>query len=154
MSTALSTSAKALCVVYALIALLALVGTWGHNAAYLDMGWLAANLQFWSDTLISEASTSITIDLFFLAAALNLWTVLEARRIGLKGVWLYIVAGLLVAISVSFPLFMIHRERVLAARGDAAAGGSLKTGDIIGLSVLGVASVIFAARTFIHQAGQ
>jgi hypothetical protein len=145
-------SSRALIVVYALIALLALVGTWGtwgHNMAYLDMGWLAANLQFWSDTLISEASTSITIDLFFLVLAVNLWMVLEARRLGMRWVWAYIVAGILVAISVTFPLFMIHRQRALASTA-AAPVGKLTAGDIAGLLVLSAGVLAFSARTFMH----
>jgi hypothetical protein len=142
-------SSKVLCVVYALIAVAALVGTWGHNIAYLNLGWLAANLQFWNDTLVSEASTSITIDIFFLALAVNLWSVLEARRIGLRGVWLYIIGGIFIAISVTFPLFMIHRERVLARGPDPAAGGTLRAGDIAGLCVLALATIVFTARTFI-----
>ena len=33
-------SRKALCIAYGLIALLALVGTWGNNVAYLGLGFV------------------------------------------------------------------------------------------------------------------
>ena len=36
--------------------------------------------------------------------------VVEARRVGVSLVWLYIIGGFLIAISVTFPLFMIARE--------------------------------------------
>jgi len=49
-------SRKALCVVYGVIAVLALIGTWGHNIAYLDRGFVGANQAFWSDTLANPAS--------------------------------------------------------------------------------------------------
>jgi len=142
-------SSKPLIAVYALIALLAFVGTWGHNLAYLNLGWLGANLQFWNDTLVSEASTSITIDIFFFGLAVNIWMVLEARRLSMRWVWAYIVGGILVAISVAFPLFMIHRERVLGAPPPVRIA-RVTTGDVIGLVLLGLGAVAFCARTFIR----
>jgi hypothetical protein len=36
--------------------------------------------------------------------------VIEARKHGIRFVWLYIVGGAGIAISVTFPLFMIARE--------------------------------------------
>jgi len=59
-------SRKALCLAYGLIAVLALVGTWGNNVGYLNLGFLGANLKFWGDTLANPASRSITVDIFFL----------------------------------------------------------------------------------------
>ena len=141
-------SRRTLCVIYALIAVAALVGTWAHNFAYLKLGWLAANMQFWIDTLVSHASASITVDLFFFGLAVNLWMVLEARRIGLRWVWGYVIAGLLVAISVAFPLYMIHRERVLATRGEAADGPGLGAGDVIGLVALAAGACAFTVWSF------
>ena len=42
--------------------------------------------------------------------------VIESRRLDIRFPWLYVVFGLLVAISVTFPLFLIARERRLDAR--------------------------------------
>ena len=36
--------------------------------------------------------------------------VIEARRLGVKYVWAYILGGYLIAISVTFPLFLLARE--------------------------------------------
>ena len=36
--------------------------------------------------------------------------VIEARRLGVKYVWAYIIGGFLIAISVTFPLFLLARE--------------------------------------------
>ena len=46
--------------------------------------------------------------LFFLAAAA--FMVLESRRLGIRWVWAYVILGVLIAISVTFPLFLIARE--------------------------------------------
>lgn len=140
-------SRKTLCVAYGLIALLALAGTWGNNVAYLSLGFVGANVTFWQETLANPASRSITVDLFFLGLAMFVWMVLEARRLGMRGVWLYLVFGMLVAISVTVPIFLINRERVLAKREPSGTAGTLGVFDIAGLAAVTVAVTAYAAAT-------
>jgi hypothetical protein len=140
-------SRKALCIAYGLIALLALVGTWGNNVAYLSLGFVGANTTFWQETLVNPASRSITVDLFFLGIAMFVWMVLEARRLGMRGVWLYLLFGMLVAISVTVPIFLINRERALAAREPSSAAGTLRVPDIAGLVLVTAAIAAYAALT-------
>jgi hypothetical protein len=80
-------------------------------------------------------------------AFVGTWThmVIEARKLGIRWVWAYVVLGFLVAISVTFPLFLIARERRLASPGDAARDLRLSTGDLAALVGLGGAT---AAITF------
>jgi hypothetical protein len=119
----MTSARRRLCIAYALIALVALVGTWTQNVAYFRgdegavAGFVLATMRFWQDTVGTPASTSITVDLilFFVAAAV--FMVLEARRLGMRWAWAYVVFGLLIAISVTFPLFLIARERRLAVIG-------------------------------------
>ena len=146
----MSISRKTLCVVYGLIALLALVGTWGNNVAYLSLGFVGANMAFWQETLVNPASRSITVDLFFLGLAVFVWMVLEARRLGMRGVWLYLLFGTVVAISVTVPIFLINRERTLAAREPGSAAGALGTFDIIGLVLLTAGFAVYAALTLLR----
>ena len=112
----MTTNRRILCGIYATIAAVALVATWSQNLAYLHSpgGFLTSFLQ---DLKVNAAARSITLDilLFFVAAAI--FMVLEARRLGVRYVWAYIVGGMLIAISVTFPLFLIARERRLAAGG-------------------------------------
>ncbi len=136
-------SRKLLCAVYALIALLALVGTWGNNIHYLSLGFLGANARFWTDTLANPASRSITADIFFLTYAATFWMLLEARRLGMKGAWLYVLFGALIAISVTFPAFLIHRERAQAARGDGIEAGRLTAMDMLGLAAMGLMVLVY-----------
>jgi hypothetical protein len=143
----MSISRKALCVAYGLIALLALVGTWGNNVAYLSLGFMDANTTFWRETLVNPASRSITVDLFFLGIAVFVWMVLEARRLGMRGVWLYLLFGMLVAISVTVPIFLINRERALAARESSSAAGTLSAPDVVGLVLVTAAISVYAAIT-------
>ncbi|TAK76623.1 MAG: DUF2834 domain-containing protein [Aquabacterium sp.] len=126
-------SRKALCLAYGLLAVLALVGTWGNNVQYLSLGFLGANLRFWQDTLANPASRSITVDVLFLFVAVSIWMFLEARRLGMRGAWLYVILGVFIAISVTFPLFLLNRERALQRQGGEAKGGQLGTVEIAGL---------------------
>src|SRR5262245_55923048 len=132
-------SRQLLCAAYAAIAALALVGTWSQNISYFRAGddpisgFVLATGRFWADTLANPATISITVDLvlFFVAAAVLM--VIEARRLAIRWVWVYVLLGFLVAISVTFPLFLIARERRLAALRDPAGDLGLSTGDLAAL---------------------
>lgn len=120
----MTTTRKTLCGIYAAIAAVALVATWTQNAAYFDRP--ASFLKdFLVDLNVTAASRSITIDivLFFLAAAI--FMVIEARKHAIPYVWAYLLGGLLIAISVTFPLFLIARERRLAAEDGLGAESAL-----------------------------
>lgn len=144
---------RILCWLYAATALLALVGTWRQNVAYFraDEGLLAgfafATGRFWVETLATPASTSITVDLGLLLLPLFALMVIEARRLGIRFVWVYIVLGILVAISVTFPLYLIARERRLAARGEATEDLGLTSPDVLGLFGLAAVMVAFSLWT-------
>ena len=141
----MTVSRKALCVTYGIIGLLAIVGTWGNVLGLLgEHGFWGGTLKFWQDVLVNESSRFITIDILFLALAVVVWMVLEARRLRMPYVWLYVLFGFLIAISLAFPLFMIHREIRLAATEPGASGGTLRLYDIIALMACGLAFTIYA----------
>lgn len=121
-----------LCLVYGVVALLALFGTWSQNLHYLN-GFGA----FLDDAKANPAARSVTIDIILVAVAASFFMVFEARRLGIRFVWAYVLFGVTVAISVTFPLFLIAREVRLAARqtGDVTTEG-LATLDIVGFAVL------------------
>ena len=131
-------SRKLLCAVYATIAVVALIATWSQNVAYFqNITDLVGGLgSFLTDTKVTPASRSITVDivLFFFAAAI--FMVIEARKHRVRFVWAYIVGGLVIAISVTFPLFLVARELRLATP-DAT---HLRAADIIPLAVLAALS--------------
>lgn len=141
----MTTTRKILCGVYAAIAAIALIATWTQNAAYSGSG-TGFLKDFLTDLKVNPASRSITLDilLFFLAAAI--FMVIEARKIGVPYVWAYVIGGMLIAISVTFPLFLIARERKLATTDEPG----LKSLDMILLVVFGAiaaAGVVFTASS-------
>ncbi len=112
----MTVSRKALCVIYGLIGLIAFVGTWGNMLGVLrGQGFWGGTIKFWQDVLVNEASRFLTVDILFLGLAIVLWMLLEARRLKIPSVWLYVIFGLFIAISLAVPLFIdLHREIKLA----------------------------------------
>ncbi len=142
-----------LCWAYAATSLVALVGTWHQNLSYFKpadgalVGFVLATGRFWVDTIVNPASTSITVDLALLLLPLFALMIIESRRLGIPFVWLYIVLGLVVAISAAFPLFLIARERRLAARGEATNDLGFTRPDAVGLLGLSAAAAVFTLFT-------
>lgn len=137
-SAGLPTTTKALCAAYGVIALGALIATWSQNLAYLDRG---ANMLrvFWEETKVSPASRSITADITLFGLAAIIFMVFEARKHGIQFVWVYVIASFLVAISVTFPLFLLARE-LRIHRTEAPRIG---VGDTFGLVLVAVLAVAF-----------
>jgi Terpene cyclase DEP1 len=79
-----------------------------------------------------EAFFSQSVTASVLAATILM--AIEARKHGVKFVWLYIAGGFAIAISVTFPLFLIARELRLGT-SDAPR---LHTTDTILLAVVAV----------------
>lgn len=123
--------------VFGVIALVALVATWKQNLHYFagdGAGPAGGLIAFLKDTFATPASASITLDLGLFTLAVVVWMVLEARRLGIPFVWVYVVLGFSIAISVSFPLFLIARERRLATLGQVQP--AITAGDALGLALL------------------
>lgn len=141
----MSRTQKALCIFYALIALVALIATWTQNLQYSGGG---PPMQYLLDLKASPASRSFTVDiaLFLLAGAVLM--VVEARRLGVKLVWLYVILGFVIAISVTFPLFLIAREMRLAKHETTATAVRLTVSDIIGLALTTLVVIAFSVFLF------
>lgn len=109
----LSRNDKILCGVYAVIAVVALVATWWNNIRYITTE-STSTIDFFLSGYANYASSSLTNDLLLFGLAAFVFMVVEARRIGIPKVWIYLVLSVVVAVSVAFPLFLIRRQFVLA----------------------------------------
>jgi hypothetical protein len=114
--------------IYAVIAVVALYGTWSQNLAY---GPTLAG--FLSDAKANPAARSVTIDIFMMALSASFLMIYEARRLGIRFAWAYVFFGLTVAISFTFPLFLIAREFAL---GREAPAHGLAWYDYLGLALV------------------
>ncbi|HEX5378852.1 MAG TPA: DUF2834 domain-containing protein [Phenylobacterium sp.] len=127
---------RRLSAVYVVTALVALLLTWSQNLAYFGpsaAGPLAAFPLFLTDAAINPAARSIAFDILLMLYAASLWMVFEGRRRRMRFVWAYVVLGLMVAISVTFPLFLAAREMKATAAPDIEGRPSLLDGVGIGL---------------------
>ena len=89
---------------------------------------------------MTPASRSIACDILFFFLAAAIFMVIEARKYGVRFVWLYILAGATVAISVAFPLFLVARELRIGASDEQRVHAV----DAILLALLAVAFVALA----------
>lgn len=96
-------------VVYLLLAVAGLVGTWTYNVrAVLE------SVDFLGDLASGgPAVSSITTDLLVVAIAAVAFMIAEGRRIGMKRVWILVLLAPLVALAFAFPLFLALRDRHL-----------------------------------------
>lgn len=124
------------CVAYGAISVVALVATWVPNLEYTFAGFMQ---NFMGDLKVTPASRSYTGDLMMLALAAIVFMVVEARKHGIKFVWLYILGGFATAISFTFPLFLIARELCM----DRTDTSRLRPTD---LALLAVVAVLVAGQ--------
>ncbi len=101
---------KLICVIYGLIALIALPATWINNISFMTQPSNSSALDFLRAAYVNAAAASLANDLLLLAFAACIFMVIEGRRVGVRYVWLYIILSAMIAISVTFPLFLIARH--------------------------------------------
>ncbi|TFB73809.1 DUF2834 domain-containing protein [Cryobacterium flavum] len=103
--------------VYLALSLAGLAGTWSYNViAIIQLRDLVGD---WVNS--GPAVSSLTVDLLIAAVAGSILIIVEARRLGMKRGWLYVVLSGLTAFAFTFPLFLAMRERTLAAARTPAA---------------------------------
>jgi hypothetical protein len=141
---------KVLVALYCFTALLALVMAWIHLPAYFGNGIVGANVQFWKDALFNAnpAGRFLTVDILFLGFVCNVWMFIEGRRVGVKYLYVYVIAGIFIAISVAFPLFMAARELRVAALDSSKTGYSIKVVDVLALIFLFAITLLASIATF------
>lgn len=106
-----------LAITWLLLAIVGLIGTWTFNA--LAIVQLRDFIGDWVNS--GPAVSSLTVDLLVVAVAGSILMVVEARRLGMRFVWLYIVGSAITAFAFTFPLFLAMRERKLAAARSSRA---------------------------------
>lgn len=102
------------------LALLGAIGTQAQLPAYLPHGLVAGTIAFWKDALLNPAGIFLVADIFVLGSAVVVWMLGECRRLAMPGAWLYLVASLVIGVSIFVPVFFAMRER--KRRTDTGAG--------------------------------
>lgn len=85
-----------------------MVETYGRFsfAALLQFDWLA----FVSGGFANPAASSLSVDLLIVVTAGLVFLISEARRLGMRHWWVYLLLSGLVAAAFAYPLFLFMRE--------------------------------------------
>ena len=102
---------KALFWTYMVLAAVGLITAWVFNGIAVMNG--ESYLDAWFGSAVDWV---LSADLTIVAIAVVVFMITEARRLGMKRVWLYIVLSGITAMAFTFPLFMAMRERALSHR--------------------------------------
>ncbi len=125
---------KFLCLAYLVIAVIALVATWSNNLAFIAQPHASMTREFFQAAYSNPAAASFSNDLLMLTIAACIFMVMEARRLNIRFVAVYILLSAAIAISVMFPLFLIARQLALAAQARKAAAMPSSADAATGLS--------------------
>lgn len=96
-------------VFYLILSIVGLVTAWIFNGIASVTG--QDYLQAWFGSAVDWV---LSLDILIVAIAGSAFMIFEARKLGMKRVWLYIVASGVTAFAFTFPLFLAMRERKLA----------------------------------------
>ena len=105
----LTSTDKALCAVYAVVAFAALITTQIALVQHISEGE-GDGIGGLGNTVVNPAAAFVTIDLLAVAIVGLVFMVVEGRRLGMKWIWIYVVLTFAVAISVALPVFLIARQ--------------------------------------------
>ena len=106
---------------YATIAVVALFATWSNNIEFFRQPDNGGLIGFLRGGYANPAAASLSNDLFMLGAAAAVLMFVEAKRLGIRYVWVYVLLSFAIAVSVMFPLFLLARQIKLEALQSQAA---------------------------------
>jgi len=101
---------------YMIVAAAGLVSAWVLNGIAVMNGE-----DYFGAWFGSAVDWVLSADLTVVAIAVVVFMITEARRLGMKRVWLYIVLSGFTAMAFTFPLFLAMRERKLGERESSAS---------------------------------
>ena len=96
-------------VFFLILSIIGLITAWAFNgiASVTGQNYLDA----WFGSAVDWV---LSLDLLIVAIAGSAFIIFEARKLGIKRVWLYIALSGITAFAFTFPLFLAVRERKLA----------------------------------------
>ena len=108
-------------VVYLVLAVLGAVAPWYYITQFVMQTGSLSFIGFFQAALQGgHASAALTVDICIAYLVFCIWSVGEAKRLGMRNVWFYIAWATLVAIASAFPLFLFFREKkILGLKANA-----------------------------------
>lgn len=98
--------------VYLLFAVAGAIVPWYFNIRYVvDTGEMITPHGLIAGGFVTPLSSSLTSDFLIGTTPVLIWMVVEARRLGMRHWWVYVVLTFLIAFAFACPLFLFMRER-------------------------------------------
>jgi hypothetical protein len=104
-------------VFYLIVSIAGLVTAWMFNGIASVQG--QDYIEAWFGQAVDWV---LSLDILIVAIAGSAFMIFEARKLGMRRVWLYIVLSGVTAFAFTFPLFLAMRERKLQALEAAEQG--------------------------------
>lgn len=101
-------------IVYSLLALLGLVTALWFGVPYWTSGG-ASLVDFVRLAWVNGPAATLGSDAAVLYLIANVFVLLEGRRIGMRHLWVYLLASTFLAVAVGLAAFLAMRERALAS---------------------------------------
>jgi hypothetical protein len=102
-------------VFYGAFAAAGAVVPWYYNIRHMQESGELLTPQAWlAGGFINSLTASITTDFLIGTIPVLVWMVVEARRLGMRHSWFYVVTTFLVAFAFACPLFLLMREARVA----------------------------------------
>lgn len=100
-----------LMVFYGLCAAAGAVVPWYYNLAFMrESGELLTPQRWLAEGFATTLAGSITSDFLIGTTPVLVWMVVEARRLGMRHLWIYVLGTFLVAFAFTCPMFLLMRE--------------------------------------------
>jgi hypothetical protein len=104
-------------VIYLLLCILGTVLSWVFLLAFLVSEGATPRL-FVASIFANSVSSAIAADLLASAALFLVFAFAEGRRLGMRGLWAYVPATLLVGLAFGAGLFFYRRAKLLELRAE------------------------------------
>lgn len=100
---------------YIVAAIAGLIFTWYFNIQFMiDHGGFSL-ITFLTETFATNGSSSIASDFVVVGLVFLAWSFKESKRLNMRGWWLFFILTFGIALAFTMPLFMLIRERRIAA---------------------------------------
>lgn len=111
----MNTASKKLQILYAACAVAGVFCTMYFNMQFMNEYGGFPIITFIAENYANNASGSITNDILVVTVVFLIWSFIEARRLSMSYWWVYAVLTFSIALAFALPLFLLYRERRIAA---------------------------------------
>jgi hypothetical protein len=111
--------------VFVILGLLAFFLTWPHALDWMSKGGNILNpISFFHDAIRhGDTAAFLSLDMLFVWVTYMIWVVFDANRIGLGFKWgIFFVFFSYVGVSLSFPVYLVVRERFIDRKKSISDG--------------------------------